>query len=294
LSLLDGDMFSLEFHQCAWPEHLRLTRMNWTGSVGINDFQEREKIFVVDSRAGAYGFSYDDVDHRIRTGGVAILPTEVEYASQRHDLKSRLLHVDRALVQQAAAIVTGSSKTVEFTGFSPVSVPAKRKYLRLAAFIETYARDAENSNNPFEVLAYARAAAMTVLHTFPNTAMIHDVVPRDQIGSHALERALDYAHEHLMVPFGVRDLARAARCSDRALNDLFVRSFDMPPMRYVRDLRMHEAHDELRRAKFGEATVAAIARRWGFTNPGTFAIEYRKKFGVPPSDTLRRKVTREY
>ena len=35
------------------------------------------------------------------------------------------------------------------------------------------------------------------------------------------------------------------------------------------------------------SSVAAVAARWGFTHLGRFAIEYRRRFGVHPSQTLR-------
>ena len=33
-------------------------------------------------------------------------------------------------------------------------------------------------------------------------------------------------------------------------------------------------------------TVLDIVFRWGITHPGRFAAEYRRKYGVPPSQTL--------
>ena len=35
------------------------------------------------------------------------------------------------------------------------------------------------------------------------------------------------------------------------------------------------------------ATVAEIARRWGWASPAQFATAYRKRYGMPPSHTLR-------
>jgi AraC-like DNA-binding protein len=35
-------------------------------------------------------------------------------------------------------------------------------------------------------------------------------------------------------------------------------------------------------------TVAAIARRWGFSRPDRFAAAYRTAYGRPPRHTLRR------
>ncbi|MFY0407402.1 helix-turn-helix domain-containing protein [Solicola sp. PLA-1-18] len=54
-------------------------------------------------------------------------------------------------------------------------------------------------------------------------------------------------------------------------------------------MRLERAHEELQRADPTRGdTVAAVAARWGFANPGRFAARYRSTFGVLPSHTLRR------
>jgi AraC-like DNA-binding protein len=35
-------------------------------------------------------------------------------------------------------------------------------------------------------------------------------------------------------------------------------------------------------------TVASVAYRWGFTNPGRFAAAHAQRYGESPSATLRR------
>lgn len=35
--------------------------------------------------------------------------------------------------------------------------------------------------------------------------------------------------------------------------------------------------------------MTAIAMGWGFTHMGRFAVEYRKRFGESPSETLRQR-----
>ena len=41
-------------------------------------------------------------------------------------------------------------------------------------------------------------------------------------------------------------------------------------------------------ARKHEESITEIAGRWGFSHMGRFAVEYRKRFGEPPSQTLRR------
>jgi transcriptional regulator GlxA family with amidase domain len=58
---------------------------------------------------------------------------------------------------------------------------------------------------------------------------------------------------------------------------------------YLRRARLAGAHADLLAADptTGD-TVAAIAARWGFAQPGRFARHYRSVYGVLPSTTLGR------
>ena len=56
-------------------------------------------------------------------------------------------------------------------------------------------------------------------------------------------------------------------------------------MRYLRQVRLDRAHDDLAQA---HGTVADIAYHWGFTNLGRFARAYRDRFGEFPAATLDR------
>ena len=49
---------------------------------------------------------------------------------------------------------------------------------------------------------------------------------------------------------------------------------------------MNAARRELRDASPGSTTVTRVATRWGFTELGRFAGEYRAMFGELPSETL--------
>ena len=50
---------------------------------------------------------------------------------------------------------------------------------------------------------------------------------------------------------------------------------------------MEHAHRDLQTAIPGGAGAAALAARWGFTHLGRFAVEYRRRYGSSPSQTLR-------
>ena len=50
-------------------------------------------------------------------------------------------------------------------------------------------------------------------------------------------------------------------------------------MEYGRDVRLRRAREELRDADPLADSVAAVARRWGFTHLGRFAAAREAKFG---------------
>jgi transcriptional regulator GlxA family with amidase domain len=86
----------------------------------------------------------------------------------------------------------------------------------------------------------------------------------------------------------VSDIAGAARVTARAVQLAFRHHLDTTPLRYLRDVRLSRAHDDLRAADPCQGqTVTDIAARWGFFSPGRFSAHYRAVYGVPPSRTLR-------
>jgi transcriptional regulator GlxA family with amidase domain len=88
-------------------------------------------------------------------------------------------------------------------------------------------------------------------------------------------------------PFTVADLAGIAGVSVRSLQENFRRHVGMPPMTYLRQLRLARVHEHLREADPAAHTVTQIAYRYGFVHLGRFAAEYRIRYGVTPSETLR-------
>jgi AraC-like DNA-binding protein len=106
------------------------------------------------------------------------------------------------------------------------------------------------------------------------------IAPRD------VKRVVDYIHDNLELPLRLPDLVSAAGIPGRTLLKHFRDFHGVPPVRYVRNLRMERVRAEL---EGGQAQgVADVALRWGFAHAGRFAIEYRERFGESPSATLAR------
>lgn len=100
-------------------------------------------------------------------------------------------------------------------------------------------------------------------------------------------RAIEFIHASAGEPLTVADIARAVGLNVRTLQRSFHRHAGTSPMQFLRDVRMRRAHEDLLAGDPGVTSVTVIAARWGFTNHGRFAQDYRRAYGTSPSETLR-------
>jgi len=93
-----------------------------------------------------------------------------------------------------------------------------------------------------------------------------------------------YILEHIGEALSVGRISDHCGVSQRTLEKAFTDLRGLTPVAHVRNLRL----DHARRALDEKvASVAEVAARFGFRSPTTFALEYRKRFGVSPSRTKR-------
>jgi AraC-like DNA-binding protein len=107
-------------------------------------------------------------------------------------------------------------------------------------------------------------------------------------GPRAVSRAVEILRAGTAQPWTVSALAAEVSVSVRSLQEGFRASMDTTPTRYLNQLRLERAQEELARSAPGSVTVTEVAVRWGFTHMGRFAASYRRRFSEQPSDTLRR------
>jgi AraC-like DNA-binding protein len=98
------------------------------------------------------------------------------------------------------------------------------------------------------------------------------------------ERLLENQSDRAM---NMTQTCMALGVSQRLLRSLCVQHLGMSPTTYDRLRRMSLARRALRRANFTAVSVSKVARRYGFHQPGRFAIDYRAAFDELPSATLR-------
>ena len=93
-----------------------------------------------------------------------------------------------------------------------------------------------------------------------------------------------FVEAHIGEEITVAQLARHCGISERTLEKAFVDFRRITPVASIRNIRL----DHARRALDCEnARVGEVSLRFGFRSPTTFALEFRKRFGMAPSRSRR-------
>jgi AraC-like DNA-binding protein len=86
----------------------------------------------------------------------------------------------------------------------------------------------------------------------------------------------------------IAEICDALGVSERTLRLACAEQLGMGPTEFVRRRRMQLVYRSLSRGNSEPASVADVARRYGFRALGRFAADYRALYGELPSATLRR------
>jgi AraC-like DNA-binding protein len=115
-------------------------------------------------------------------------------------------------------------------------------------------------------------------------------IPADCRGQNIMIRFEQLIQSEQSKQASMADICEMLHVSDRHLRRLCAQHLAMSPRSYDRLRRMSLARRHLRRSGPGSIAVSAVARLYGFRDPGRFAINYRATFGESPSETLRGAV----
>jgi AraC-like DNA-binding protein len=84
----------------------------------------------------------------------------------------------------------------------------------------------------------------------------------------------------------IQSITEQFKISDKTLETSFKSLFGITPKRFKYLLRLNHAHKDLQFADAQMTNVSDIASKWGFSNFGRFAKDYKALFGPLPSETL--------
>ena len=172
--------------------------------------------------------------------------------------------------------------TLAFAPLVELASPESHGWLRLLGlFTDALRRRDPTILQPIvaEPLCHALLTGLLLVSDHPYSDMLRQ--PAATCRPRHVKLALDAMHEHPEQPHTSGSLAQLAGVSVRNLQEGFRRNIGVPPMTYLRQLRLARAHHDLHVGRV--TTVAEAAQRWGFAHLGRFAAAYRVKYGALPS-----------
>jgi AraC-like DNA-binding protein len=142
--------------------------------------------------------------------------------------------------------------------------------------------------NPITMTAFEQFIMTALLLSHPHShsealrRLERPIAPRD------VRRAIDYIEANIEQPITVADLVNVTGVAGRTLFMHFKIFKGVSPMRYLRNARLQQVRHALLQAD-PQASVTGIAMMLGFTHMGRFSVEYRRRFGESPSQTLKQR-----
>lgn len=128
----------------------------------------------------------------------------------------------------------------------------------------------------------------TMLHTTPHQYADELAAP-GRSGPAPVRTVTDAMHADPAHPFTARELARISGIPLRTLQSAFLSHHGVSMTVYLRNVRLAGTRRDLRAEQPQGTTVAAVAARWGFTHLSRFAVYYRDRYGVLPSEEYRAR-----
>lgn len=103
--------------------------------------------------------------------------------------------------------------------------------------------------------------------------------------SHRVARVLRFLNTHYDQPLAISTIAREANMSPSALHHTFKEVTSVSPLQYLKQIRLHQARLLM---LHGELSAGEVAFRVGYNSPSQFSREFRRLFGIPPTQEIQR------
>lgn len=195
--------------------------------------------------------------------------------------------LDRAVVERAAADLAGREevRALDFLPHAEIATPSLRALREnLAAATRNLPGLAAAARPDIGIPLLAELFVYQLVAAWPTQGGAARILEAEPSG---FRRALDYIDAHLARPITVAEVAQAADCGVRGLQNAFRRELGCSPVRFIIERRLQRVREDLLAGS--GVSVSQVAYRWGFTHMSDFARRYGQRFGETPAQTLRRR-----
>jgi AraC-like DNA-binding protein len=225
------------------------------------------------------------------TGRAAVFspgePMSIRWSSGCGQLALRLER--SALQAELERILNQPVETVRFELGMDVTRPPGSSWLATLRFVMSEVERPDSVvHEPLARTEFGRLLVSTLLFAHRHNYSAALARPTSPARPRAVREVMELIEAHPERPYSASDLAAHANVSLRALQAAFRREHGMSPMAYLTHVRLGRVHADLMEGSPASCSATEVAFRWGFTHLGRFSRAYRQKYGVSPSDTLRR------
>lgn len=270
---------------------------------GVHVFQESANVRIVQRGqlpagfvtfglvlGGGAPFSFQGV--RVDENALVVAPGDKEFLLHSPPDMSMLGVAIDAQLLASAADAAGVDVQDEILSRHVLSIPGAagaRAGKRIIAAVETVLAD----RNPILSDDGAHRFTHTVTESILDLLTFHVPTREDRLTYACRADVVRRAHDLVLArpeqPISVLDLCEKLRVSRRTIQNSFQSVTQMNPVSYLRAVRLAQVRRLLTTTSQSEVPVREAAMRWGFSNLGHFASDYKSLFGELPSQTPRAR-----
>lgn len=221
--------------------------------------------------------------------GSLIAPDTAFTIEGSHEASVLVWKLKRQAVQEQADLLWGDAPASSLNGLRRIfsfSGDTSAGLTRALCFL-AQELDAQDSVllHPAGIAMMEKSLMMALFQMPPD---LKPSLTHERIAPACVRQVEDYIRAHAGDDISMEDLIRQSGVSGRTLFRVFRHFRHMSPMAYLRTVRMNRIRADLLSPPHGVATVTDILARWGITQFGRFAADYKMKYGELPSQTMRK------
>lgn len=260
---------------------VRLTRIGWGAAVAIRS--EHPGAYAVNIPMSGQITCGNGVVSGV--GHASVFRPDTPAAVQRwtDDCEIVGIKLERDYLQREMARILGRPDLQLPSQVDLTTAQGKSWMSLLRSIVEQMRADERLWSNP--LVAEQLSGALT--SSFVLAVMPDDADPTAGARPRIIKRVLDQLHGDPSQAWTSAEMAELAGVSVRRLQEGFREYLGVSPRDYLLGLRLERIHEELVCGEPGDVSVTDVALKWGITHTGRFAAAYKRKYGVPPSVTLR-------
>ncbi|MGD9427158.1 AraC family transcriptional regulator N-terminal domain-containing protein [Pantoea sp. NSTU24] len=203
-------------------------------------------------------------------------------ASEAHPLLAIYIHLDLRLA--AELMIEIDQLGAPYADDAPQSMMSSQMNEEVKAAV---VRLLEVLDNPAEAAILGRGRLRELYYRVLTGAQGNAMRAALSLQGHfgKIGKALQHIHAHYAEPLTLGQLAKETGMSVPTFHLHFRAVTQLAPMQYVKSVRLHQGRMLMVRQQL---TAAAAGYAVGYESPSQFSREFKRLFGLPPAEEIRR------